>query len=370
MKTRPYKVSLRGPYFPDIGGVSTHIDRLSLLLKSEGILNRVYSSTPDAECGSTGYEVTDTSWGWLRYNIFKTIAWYFIYGFRDRARIIHLHEHPLWDSPVLLLMLITGKKVVYTVHDQMMLSEMHKLPGPLVSIFKRVCRNKNIRWIAVNERIGDQLRRLAPFSDNVSVIPAYLEQPNGDESIEPQLKEFSKKHTPLLFIYAHHARRLNGEDLYGIDQALVATSNLKKQYVQAGLLVCIPNETPENLDSYRIKTRELGIADQVLFHLKPLKNVRKVMESSTVVLRPTLSDGDSMLVREALEAGLKVVASDASERPKGAIVYQKSNIDDLTKKIKTALSDDMTVPEKATEVNYYEKIRIIYDELTEGKCRD
>ena len=42
---------------------------------------------------------------------------------------------------------------------------------------------------------------------------------------------------------------------------------------------------------------------------------------SSLYIRPTRSDGDSVSVREALDAGIPVLASDVCDRPYGVTVY-------------------------------------------------
>ena len=47
----------------------------------------------------------------------------------------------------------------------------------------------------------------------------------------------------------------------------------------------------------------------------------KLISKSTLFLRPTSKDGDSILVRDALDAGVRVIASDVCPRPAGVEVY-------------------------------------------------
>jgi hypothetical protein len=49
----------------------------------------------------------------------------------------------------------------------------------------------------------------------------------------------------------------------------------------------------------------------------PADAVGRLLAAHDLVLRPTITDGDSILVRDALRAGLRVVASDVVPRPAG-----------------------------------------------------
>jgi glycogen(starch) synthase len=62
------------------------------------------------------------------------------------------------------------------------------------------------------------------------------------------------------------------------------------------------------------------------------------MSRSDVFLRPTLEDGDSISVREALSLGVPVVASRIGARPAGAILFEPGDTDAMLSKIELALS--------------------------------
>ncbi len=77
----------------------------------------------------------------------------------------------------------------------------------------------------------------------------------------------------------------------------------------------------------------LQISENVLLFLKPLNNPTLLWRKSDIVLRPTLTDGDSLVVREAINEGTYVIASDVTERPEDVILFKSENIDDLSNKI-------------------------------------
>jgi glycosyltransferase involved in cell wall biosynthesis len=54
-----------------------------------------------------------------------------------------------------------------------------------------------------------------------------------------------------------------------------------------------------------------------------------VMGASDLFLRPTLHDGDSLSVREALSLGVPVVASRTGNRPGDVHLFQPGDVDDM-----------------------------------------
>jgi hypothetical protein len=53
------------------------------------------------------------------------------------------------------------------------------------------------------------------------------------------------------------------------------------------------------------------------------------IKSADIFARPTLTDGDSVSIHEALQLGTTVVASNATPRPAGVLVYESGDVHDL-----------------------------------------
>jgi glycosyltransferase involved in cell wall biosynthesis len=62
------------------------------------------------------------------------------------------------------------------------------------------------------------------------------------------------------------------------------------------------------------------------------------MSACDVFLRPTIEDGDSISVREALSLGVPVVASRVGMRPSGAILFRPGDVDEMLAKIELAMA--------------------------------
>jgi glycosyltransferase involved in cell wall biosynthesis len=328
------KVALKGDYLPEIGGVSIHVSRLAEALYNDGVLYCVYSNTASTEHVESRFLVKNVSHPKIKYGVFRSLFW-FISVLRDfRFDIIHMHVHPVWEAPTLLLLLLFRKKIVFTIHDQMMLSDINKYPRLLIFILKKIAGHKNIYWIAVNQTIKAQFHDLDPDIKSIEVIPAFLPVYTNNIPLNPEIETFIKTKSPLISVYANEVRKLNGKDLYGIDLALKAIIRVKKIIPGLGLIVSIPcNSHKEKLTDYYKMVEENGLSKNVLFFLEPINYPINLWRRSDIILRPTLTDGDSLIVREALSQGTAVIASDVIPRPENVILFKSENINDLAEKI-------------------------------------
>jgi glycosyltransferase involved in cell wall biosynthesis len=362
------KVSLKGSYLPAIGGVSVHISRLAELLSNDGILACVYSSSICKGFTESRFIVKDVHYPKLRYSTLQSLLWLLRYGIKDCSKIMHIHGHPVWDSPTLfLLLLILRKRVVFTIHDQMILSNLGGYPKILLYLLERVMNNRNIRWIVVNPTIKDQIERIRSNCINVSVIPAYLPLLADDTPLNYELESFIKTKSRIMSIYAHSTRKYKGKDLYGIDQAIRATAFVKKSIHDIGLIICIPGEViKEQLMDYQQIIDESRILDNVLLFLKPVNNPVNLWRRSDIVLRPTLTDGDSLVIREAMSQGTSVIASDVVQRHEDVVLFKSEDVRDLSSKILHTLDmNNKRSKPSATGESNYELIKTIYASFNE-----
>lgn len=354
-----YKVALKGSFLPDIGGVSIHISRLAEALFKDGLLDCVYSTTKSSGYQESRFIVKNASYPSLRYDTFQSLYW-FLKNYKKDLTILHLHGHPIWESPTIYLLLLFKKKVVFTIHDQMMLSNLDKYPRFFLYIFKKITKHKNIYWIAVSSKIKNQSADLITDFNNIAIIPAYLPAHSDNTPLNDEIEEFIRSRSKIISIYAHSIRNLNGKDLYGIDLALKAIGLVKRYYQNIGIIICIPNVSDlEQVESYKQIINEFQLFKNVLFLFTPLSNPIQLWQKSDVVLRPTLTDGDSLVVREAISQGTFVIASDVVNRPKEVILFKSENVEDLSLKIVQVLAESKKTINQSFSSNY-ELIKNIY----------
>lgn len=358
-----FNVVLKGSYLPAIGGVVIHISRLAEALFDDGLLDCVYSTTNSNGYVESRFILKKADYPCSRYTTFQSLLWFLNFNNKNKKKIIHIHGHPVWESPTILLLLFFRYKVVFTIHDQMQLTDFERYPRLLLYILKEIFKHKNIHWIAVNQIIKVQIENLMQDCKNLSVIPAYLPPYRDNAPLDNEIDSFFKLKSKVVTIYAHSIREFKGKDLYGIDLALKSIALVKNTYSDIGIIICIPNEPDsDQLDYYLQIINDSKLFNSVLFFLKPLKNPLLLWQKSDIVLRPTLTDGDSLVIREAISQGTYVIASDVVRRPENVILFKNEDINDLTSKIIETLGRP-----KLTEIEQppsnYELIKNIYSSL-------
>jgi len=358
-----YKVALKGSYLPGIGGISVHIYRLAKALSDEKLLFCVYSTDEIKGLKENKFIVKDAFYPRLRYGPFQSLWWVFKYCSKDKSDIIHFHGHPIWEAPAILLLLMFKKRIVYTIHDQIMLSDFKKYPWLFLYMFKKISQSNKVHWILVNQNIKSQMERNIPGISSISVIPAYLPANQENSSLNPEIEKFIKSKSKIISIYAHSVRKINGKDLYGIDLALKAIAAVKGKFPEIGLIISMPSHTGiDDIQIYMHLIDEFQLHSNILFFLEPLTSASNLWKRSDIVLRPTLSDGDSLVIREALSQGTYVIASDVVQRPEGVILFRNEDIEDLSEKILEILSKSTKLHVKQN-ISNYELIKAVYEGL-------
>jgi hypothetical protein len=73
------------------------------------------------------------------------------------------------------------------------------------------------------------------------------------------------------------------------------------------------------------------------------------MIHSSIVLRPTLTDGDALTIREALYLKKIVIASDIVKRPAGTFLYKTGQSSDLYYKIVKHMNNNIEKSESQSD---------------------
>jgi hypothetical protein len=255
-----------------------------------------------------------------------------------------------------------GKRVVMTFHDQFVLSKYSDKAWLQRLAAAALIRHRSVRWIAVSPKVKEQLTRLRVPAARISVIPAYLRRPPGEAGpIGGEIRAFCASHHPVLLIYGW-SRSLDdqGRDLYGFDRAVRSLAALRRVRTSAGLLVLVP-QPRQGAGIREIETlaESLGVGAHVLFVKEPLEDLGSLWPYVDLLLRPTSTDGDSILVREALAEAIPVVASDSVPRPPGVATYAYGDTDALLRTqldvLESREESDCVVP-----VDYFGEVLAVY----------
>lgn len=164
----------------------------------------------------------------------------------------------------------------------------------------------------------------------MEVLPAFLSTENPEVSPEPGLLAWIGRHRPLF------STVLFFRPEYGFDLLVAGLTRLRRLYPSLGCLVMGSGEEGAEAEK---RVREAGLSESILL----LGDVSHdaclaLMSVSDVFLRPTLEDGDSISVREALSLGVPVVASRVGTRPAGAILFHPGDVQEMLAKVELALA--------------------------------
>jgi glycosyltransferase involved in cell wall biosynthesis len=161
------------------------------------------------------------------------------------------------------------------------------------------------------------------------VLPAFLNTASPQGEPEAELQSWIERHHPLF------STVLFFRPEYGFDLLIDALARLRDLHPSVG---CLVMGSGEQLDEAKRRIHEASLEENILL----LGDVNhdtclSLISACDVFLRPTLKDGDSISVREALSLGVPVVASRVGTRPAGAILFQAGNVEEMIAKIELAL---------------------------------
>ncbi len=159
------------------------------------------------------------------------------------------------------------------------------------------------------------------------------------ETYPSSLKSFIKEHTPLLLMSVAHLMRTGTQDMYGVDVAIKMLAHILDEYPDAGLIIGLPYVKDEVYFQLLQKSmKQLGVAENI-YILHGNKEIWPLFATIDLFIRPTLTDGDSISVREALYFNVPVVASDVCLRPAGVHCFAYGNAEDAARITKRVLKE-------------------------------
>lgn len=332
---RIIRVLLIGPMPPPSGGVSVHLSRLlGISLDQEGLALSVLDIRRMRL--HTGKRSTR--------NIFLILKEFFL------SDMVHLHVSKNIKYFLAVFSKLCAKKLVYTHHNSRLLSDRGTW--------------KTMKLAAAIILVRD-LRDALPQSlaGKASVIPAYL--PALETSVLPPELEEQLTGT-LIFSHCYQQRNapllVDGLDLYGFDLIFDALETLLQEGLTkpVTVLLCDPNEAMTEV--YRNRVMNLNTAGKIriIYWTKEL-DFTSLFSRAELLIRASRSDGDAVSVREALNAGITVVASDCVERPEGTCLFRTGDAASLAEMLGENLDKKVVV--KHPQKDYSNDIFRLYHSL-------
>ena len=304
------KLLLVGPYPPPHGGISVHVRGLEQRSIAAGVPTRVLNSN------NAGPRLI------LR-----------IMAAASRGWTIHFHTNGHNLKSWILTSLCGfaacfAPERILTLHSGMTPKYLEAVSPFRRFLARLVCAIYD-RVICVSTGIRDAITHLGVDGAKTQISEAYLGVSISEVPIDPALEQWMHSHAPIL------STAIFFRPEYGFDVLLNAIRELHRRHPLIG---CVVMGDTEHRDTAMKQAQQAGVAENVwlagdLGHDFCLN----VMARSDVFVRPTLEDGDSVSVREAIALGVPVVASAVGARPAEAILFSAGDVSALARKLQSAL---------------------------------
>ncbi|MDP4208596.1 MAG: hypothetical protein Q8928_07260 [Bacteroidota bacterium] len=322
------RILLIGPLPDPKGGVSIHIKRLGELISPYYEVNYVDESS-----------VRKIEYFNLRskklFSYLKLIYW---------ADIVHIHSGMLFLRIFhLCLSKLLFKKVIITIHYTF---KNHNLF--LHKVYLNLCN----RVIFVNKETAQLLSLCTATYIKEAFIPQNIaNEPVLPQNIQCWIKERKAQGYAIIGANAWRLDLYNNTDLYGLDMCIKLINEIKIQAVKKVAFIFTVSSVPKSdtiFRNYITQIKKLDLENDFLLTEQNVSFVR-IIEYSDVVLRPTITDGDALTIREALYMGVPVIASDIVNRPKPTILFKCRNQEDLFAKVNSTLEN---IIEETRKIRY------------------
>ena len=290
-------------YFPTLGGIQEHIHHLALSLLSYGHEVRVLTGSPGACCwkgprdqdwvmrlgrarlyNALGSRTTVTFGPTVARNLYRALR-------QEKFDVVHVHGPCDFGLPSLLYQMYRGP-LVATLHSPMNCSSpLRRLAAP----YYRYVLNRTDAVIAVSEAARNAMSRFASFESRII--------PNGVDtaalSMQQPLPQFHDGMINVLMLGRLEPR--NGPDIM-----FAALPRLLARFPKMRLLVA--GEGRDGIASHQAMVPAFA-RDRVVFLGAVYEERARLYASAQVCVVPARSGTFSIIVLEALAAGVPVVAT-------------------------------------------------------------
>ncbi|HZX94471.1 MAG TPA: glycosyltransferase family 4 protein, partial [Myxococcales bacterium] len=283
------KVLLVGDFPPPHGGVATHVEELFHSARDRGAECEVL----DIGKGQLPAQGVVPSGGMPRFSSL-------LIGFAARGFRVHVHTNGANPRSWMLAQAcaaagrLSGGALI-TLHSGLLPAWLGEIPSR--GVMARAVLGQFAHVIAVSSPIRDALARCGVR--NVDVVPAFSSEFVKPGLPPPGLDELRAAARPL------YCAMIAPRPEYGAEILLDAFARVRSRLPAASLALYGPGSESVHADGVQ------GFGEI------PRARALALMAACDVFVRPTLADGDSVSVREALALGRPVVATSVGHRPDG-----------------------------------------------------
>lgn len=338
------KIAILGINPPPLGGISIHVQRVAHKLKQQGN-EVVLFDTEKRRRGLWGFIMHELRMFAFLVKCKPDLVYHHTLTCFFRGRLLEL-------AGVIVLKWLLGYQLVMVDHVSRFFPQQSWLYKKIANLFfraldqqvligsstyKTYCEHK----IFLGSRYSLEVAFLPPDSSTEAVIDALY---------PPALSLFLKTYTPVILanaskmvlfygvgVQSQHA----GKELYGFDLCLSALDTLLTIYPKMGLILALSGAGDDVCFKNLLKTIEKKESVYLMYQCPG--ELWPLLKRVDLFVRPTLSDGASISVQEALYYGTPVVASDVCERPAGTVLFKTGDESDFVKKITKVLAQNEAI---------------------------
>jgi len=318
-----------GVFPPPRGGVSTHIERLTPFLEEAGISYTIWDHSKVGK-----YKSNIVS---LRRNPIKALKSLLISG----TKVLY---YPLTNiSFIKLMFLLCLKMIGVRIVVALVASPEQTLGSNTLKLrYMMVIARISFHLIATNRTFKTLLLRHKIPGNKVSVFSAFIPDKNGSSKTIPipqDALDFCVKKQPLILTYVYGPDRHDGEDLYGLDLLVLLGDELRKDFLEIGIVVVIPEISNEvYFEKIKNSIHERGLDSLFCFAIGNHFSFISFLQYTDLFIRATNTDGDALTLREAVYYGVPSVASDVCHRPEETVLFHNRDFQDLVRVVTNMLS--------------------------------
>ncbi len=349
------KVLLLGPYPPPHGGVQTNLVAIRSFLLKRGMPCAVINITRHRKPDSDEVYYPDGP-----FQLIKLLS-------RLKYDLIHLHIGGMLTNRLLSLGLVCagwpGAKSVMTFHSGGFPStpEGQALrPGSFAGLVLR----RFSGLIGVNLEIMSFFHRMGVPPQRARLISPYAFLPSDPSAsaLPTPLATFFSTHDPVLISVGLL------EPEYDLPLQIEALPQVRERFPAAGLLLIGSGSLETTL---RAQIQASPCASHILLAGDvPHASTVEAISRSRIMLRTTLYDGDALSVREALQLGTPVIATDNGMRPAGVTLMPKSDGRALLQTIEQVLQQPADRnPVRAGDESNLQAVLDFYQDIIDGKTK-
>jgi len=322
------KISIFGITPPPFGGVSIHIQRVAQKFKENK--NQVYHFK--------------TEFRGRRY----VLPFYLLYAafflIKNKIDIVYYHSLSQPNSFTEISFLVQLKKLlrfnlVLVEHN---CQHMYKRKKRQIKHFNRALKNVNhlvfMGKLPHKSYTDNGVNINKKYTIDHAFLPPDITQANNIlKSYPTALHNFIKKHKTLLLANASNLSFTNGKEVYGLNKCINAVSSLKQGYPYIGLILALSHiGNKEYFNKLLLNIKNLDLEKNIFF-LTGRQEIWPLFKIVDIFLRPTLCDGASISVKEAIMCSATVIASNVCKRPSEVTTFDIKDEADFIKKIKNEI---------------------------------